>query len=212
MISGDIIWYSTCGAYADLKVGGLKEACEGKHTGPWNGGGKRGQLNNLERNRHPRNAQLQLQPPIAESTMTPDLAAAATGNDLAAAKQHTTRYMAKDKATRRSNAADPAGTLTAEKREWIESKRLEAIQRAGQPKTSGTVTVPPKGQPGSPQLTSADKKAAIYSKIRAVHANRRPPSDDGGLDLAQLDSTDTGSGAATNETAASGTTTSGDRR
>ena len=62
MISGDVIWCGVCGAYADLKVSGLTEECTGKHTGQWKGGGKRGQLNSLRKNRHPRNAS-QLQPP-----------------------------------------------------------------------------------------------------------------------------------------------------
>ena len=181
MISGDIIWCITCGAYADLKVSGLKEECTGKHTGPWKGGGKRGQLNDLKKNRHPKPPHRQLPPPIAESAMTLDLAAAATDSDLAEAKQRTTRYTAKDKATARSNAADPAGTLTKEKREWIESKRLEAIQRARRPKTHIDLPTDASGQTGIRQMTSAENKAAIYAKIRSGFANKRLPSDDDGL-------------------------------
>jgi len=54
MISGEVIWHSTGGAYADLSVSGLKEACTGRHTGQWKGGGKRGQLSLLRKNLHPK--------------------------------------------------------------------------------------------------------------------------------------------------------------
>ena len=66
MISGDVIWCGVCGAYADLRVSGLTEACTGKHTGPWSGGGKRGQLSSLRKNRRPKNRS-QLPPAISES-------------------------------------------------------------------------------------------------------------------------------------------------
>ena len=39
MLSGDVIWCGVCGSYADLKVGGLTEACTGKDTTVWKGGG-----------------------------------------------------------------------------------------------------------------------------------------------------------------------------
>ena len=106
MLSGEVIWCSICGAYADLSVGGLQEACEGKHKGPWIGGGKRGQLCLLRKNVHPK-TRVQLPPPIAEATMTLDAAAAATRDEQVEAARLVTRYSAKDKAIARANAKDP---------------------------------------------------------------------------------------------------------
>jgi len=129
MISGDIIWCGVCGSYADVKVSGLTDKCTGRHTGVWKGGGKRGQLNDLRRNRHPRNKS-QLPPPMPESTMALDAAAGASHTQLAEAAIRTARYSAKDKAMARANASNPLAALTDEKRRWIENKRAEAIQRA----------------------------------------------------------------------------------
>ena len=111
MLSGQVIWCSTCGSYADLRVGGLTEACTGKDTSPWKGGGKRGQLALLRKNIHPRNGKL-LPPPIPETMLAIDAAATATPAEHQAAKQQASRYNAKDKANARAAAADPKAALT----------------------------------------------------------------------------------------------------
>ena len=134
LISGDIIWCGICGAYADLKVSGLTEKCTKKHIGPWNGGGKRGQLNSLRRNRHPR-TKIQLPPPVPESTMALDAVAGASQDQLADATTRRARYAAKDKAVARANASMPLAALTDEKRRWIANKRAAAIRRAAGKRT-----------------------------------------------------------------------------
>ena len=141
MMSGDVIWCSVCGCYADLKVGGLTEACTGRHTGPWKGGGKRGQLNSLRKNRHPR-TRILLPLPIAESTMTLDEAAGASHAQLAEAAVRMTRYSARDKAAASANAHKPSAALTDEKRQWIHNKRSEAIQRAARKRAQHEIPVP----------------------------------------------------------------------
>ena len=171
MLSGDVIWCGTCGAYADLRVSGLTEACTGKHTGPWRGGGKRGQLSSLRKNRHPKNRS-QLPPAISESLMTLDLAATASSPDLADAASSTARYSAKDKATARANAIDPQAALTDEKRQWISNKRTEAIQRATRKRT----------QPGHPPPTATaipPSSSTWAARIRASFANKKARRSDG---------------------------------
>ena len=171
MISGDIIWCVTCGAYADLRVGGLQQACEGKHTGPWKGGGKRGQLNDLKNNRHPRNG-CKLPPPIAESSMTLDTAATTNERDLTAARHPMTRYNAKDKRTAMTNASSPAA-VTVEKRQWIDNKRQEAVERAAV--CRARVVTASTGGSSVVEMTSTEKKASIYARIRSGF--KRPPPD-----------------------------------
>jgi len=140
-ISGDVIWCGVCGAYADLKVSGLVEKCTLRHTGPWNGGGKRGQLNSLRKNRHPR-TRILLPLPIAESTMTLDEAAGASHAQLAEAADRMARYSARDKATARANAHRPFAAPTDEKRQWIHNKRSKAIQRAARKRAQHEIPVP----------------------------------------------------------------------
>ena len=135
MISGDVIWCCVCGAYADLKVSGLTTECTDKHTGTWKGGGKRGQLNDLRKNRHPRNKS-QLPAPIPESTMTLDTAASASHPEIAEAANRMARYSAKDKANARANASNPLAALTDERKQWIENKRKEALQKRPAKKSS----------------------------------------------------------------------------
>jgi hypothetical protein len=53
MLSGDVLWCSRCGVYADKKAKGLLDSCSGK---PPKGGGGRmeGQLRKLRNNIHPK--------------------------------------------------------------------------------------------------------------------------------------------------------------
>ena len=175
MISGEVIWCSICGAYADLSVGGLQEACKGKHTGPWKGGGRRGQLCLLRKNVHPK-TRIQLPPPIAEATMTLDAAATASRDEQVEAARQSTRYSAKDKAIARSNATDPRAALTDEKRQWIAVKRAEAQRKAAD--RLAQRSLPHGKQAADDGTTSADKRAAFEVRIRAKVAAKRPPSED----------------------------------
>ena len=168
MISGEVIWRGVCGAYADLKVSGLTTECTGKHTGPWSGGGKRGQLNALRKNRHPRNGS-QLQPPIPESTMTLDAAASASHPELAEAANRIARYSAKDKASARTNASNPLAALTDERRQWIENKRREALQRAARRRSQLE-------QP-TPAITVNPSTSKWAARIRASFANKKARLD-----------------------------------
>ena len=105
MISGDVIWRSTCGAYADLSVSGLQHVCTSRHTGPWEDGGNRQQLSNLKKNRHPKTGN-PLPMPIAESFMALEVAATASDIVVSESAHRSARYSAKDKAIARAHADD----------------------------------------------------------------------------------------------------------
>ena len=172
MLSGDVIWCSTCGSYADLRVGGLTEACTGKHTGPWKGGGKRGQLNDLRKNRHPKNA-TPLPPAIAESTMTLDLATTASTTDVAEANNRTSRYTAKDKAIARAHASNPHAALTDEKQQWINNKRNEAIQRATRMRALADSS--PVATSSSSSTCATRIRASCSTNAQRSYCDGRPP-------------------------------------
>jgi hypothetical protein len=182
MLSGDVIWCNTCGSYADLRADGLTEPCTGNHIGPWKGGGKRGQLVDLRRCIHPRNRST-LPPPIAEATMAIDAAIVASPCQQQAAKQTQARYSAKDKATARQNATDPKAALTEEKRQWIENKRKEAIQRQAeqqlqqqkQQQRQRRIELEPE-QPNSTQVAAAFL-ARMRAKFAAIAAKRAAGED-----------------------------------
>jgi hypothetical protein len=64
MLSGDVVWCSTCGSYADGKAVGLAAPCAGPPAK--NGyGGMWGQLRKLRNGKHPRSGAL-LAPPVSE--------------------------------------------------------------------------------------------------------------------------------------------------
>ena len=174
MISGSIIWCSTCGSYADLRVSGLTEACLGKHTGPWLGGGKVGQLKALLKNIHPRNG-TQLPAPIAETMLALDATTVTALGQQHEAKQRASRYTAKDKAVARRIADHPKTALTAEKRQWIEVKRAEAKQRQTQKMCT---QVDQHSTAADTEAESTVKKAKIEARIKARMATKRPPADD----------------------------------
>ena len=161
MISGDVIWCCVCGAYADRKVSGLTTKCDGKHTGPWKGGGKKGQLNDLRKNRHPK-TKLRLPDPIPESTMTLDAAASASHPELAEAANRMARYSAKDKAVARANASNPLAALTDERKQWIENKRRQAVRRAASKDEQLRRTSPSTADPPSAGWTT--RILACYAK------------------------------------------------
>lgn len=135
----------------------------GKDTTPWKGGGKRGQLNDLRNNRHPKN-KTPIPPGIAESTMTLDIATAACADEVAEARRRSSRYTAKDKAVARTHAANPQAALTAEKQEWINNKRKEAIAQASRKR-------PPPVDPvlDPPPSTWAARIRAVYQCKRQRH-------------------------------------------
>ena len=155
MISGDVIWCSACGAYADLSVSGLRHACTGRHTGPWEGGGKRQQLSNLRKNRHPKTGN-PLPMPIAESSMALEVAATAPDTVVSEPAHRSARYSDKDKAIARAHANDPLAALTDEKRQWINNKREEAKERAAQKLAHAVPTVA-----SASDVSSTEKKAAV---------------------------------------------------
>jgi len=172
MLSGDLIWCGVCGSYADVKVSGLTDKCTGRHTGPWKGGGKRGQLNDLRKNRHPRNRS-QLPPPIPESTLALDDAAMASHTELHEAENRKTRYSAKDKAMARANASNPLAALTEEKRQWINNKRAEAIQRATRRRTQLELPMPSSSRQLHPSWSQRIRES-VRGK-RARHTGHTDP-------------------------------------
>ncbi len=64
--SGDIIWCSVCGCYAEHKARGLTTFCEGKFEGIWKGGGRVAQLKSLKANLHPK-TRVPIPPAVSES-------------------------------------------------------------------------------------------------------------------------------------------------
>ena len=128
----------------------------------WKGGGKRGQLNDLRHNRHPKN-KTPLPTGIAEATMTLDAATAASTDEIAEARSRSSRYTAKDKVVARAHAANPQAALTKEKQEWINNKRNEAIARASRKR---------------PPPASESSSSTWVSRMRAVYKHKRPRYDD----------------------------------
>ena len=66
MISGDLIWCSVCGSYAEHRARGLEDICEGKFQGTWKGGGREGQRRDLLAGKHPKSGK-PLPPAVTES-------------------------------------------------------------------------------------------------------------------------------------------------
>ena len=66
MYSGEVVWCSVCGCYAEHKARGLAEVCEGKFQGIWKGGGREGQRRDLLANKHPKIGK-PLPPAVTES-------------------------------------------------------------------------------------------------------------------------------------------------
>ena len=66
MISGDLIWCSVCGSYAEHRARGLEDVCDGKDEGVWKGGGRVAQLKALLANKHPKD-RTPLPPAVIES-------------------------------------------------------------------------------------------------------------------------------------------------
>ena len=66
MYSGEVVWCSVCGCYAEHKARGLAEVCEGKFQGIWKGGGREGQRRDLLANKHPKTGK-PLPPAVTES-------------------------------------------------------------------------------------------------------------------------------------------------
>ena len=56
--SGDVVWCSTCGAYADKKAHGMQSTCEGAPTRGIHYGGMWGQLRKLMRRVHPKTGEI----------------------------------------------------------------------------------------------------------------------------------------------------------
>ena len=168
MLSGDLIWCSACGAYADTGVNGLKHPCTGKHSGTWHGcqrRGRRAQLKQLFNNVHPVSGK-PLPPPVAETNRWHGRLARASETDLHEIAQAKSRYSCKDKAVARQHAADPLAVLTAEKTQYIENKKREAIDRARR-KQEAPAILSRKRKAEDEGLTSTQKKAKIFERIRA---------------------------------------------
>ena len=71
-----------------------------------------------------------------------------------------------------TNASSPAA-VTVEKRQWIDNKRQEAVERAAVCRARGVTAST--GGSSVVEMTSTEKKASIYARIRSGF--KRPPPD-----------------------------------
>ena len=66
--SGDVVWCSICGCYADSKAKGMADLCNGKPDKHDDGGGMWGQRNKLYRRCHPKTGGLMQEHRNADGT------------------------------------------------------------------------------------------------------------------------------------------------
>ena len=98
-----------------------------------------------------------------------DTAASASQPELAEAASRMARYSAKDKAVARAHANDPLAALTDERKQWIENKRKEAVQRATKKRMQLE-------QP-NPVSTGSTATSEWAARLRASYAHKKARLD-----------------------------------
>ena len=167
MLSADVVWCDRCGAYATVASRGLTAECPGLPS-QWKGGGRPQQLAALRAGKHPKTGDC-IGAPCPEPRW--DLLATDAGEALAVPRIARGFLAQRHPAHRRQACVDPP--LPGEAQVRLASALTSAVM---DPAAGAAAAAQPRQLPAgeelatrspAPVVTSDDRRAAIYARVRA---------------------------------------------